>query len=244
MTDARSDSLCFISGASKPGIPLLDEEAVDLAVVGARPDDRDVGDRAVRDPHLRAVQDPVGAVAPRGRAHRARVGARVGLGQPEAADRVAVVHRRQPALLLLLGAPAPDREHRERALHRDERANARVAGLELEARQPVGDGARARAGRSPRGACRRGRARDLLRELARQDALLEPLADVGHDPLAHEPAHGVADRLLLVVEERVDREEVARIERGRLRGRGHTRMVEHYRAGARRASASASHGVA
>ena len=51
-------------------------------------------------------------------------------------------------------------------------------------------------------------------ELARQDPLLEPLADLGHDPLADELAHRVADRPLLVVEERVDREEVARVEIG------------------------------
>ena len=68
---------------------LLDEEAADLAVLGARPDDRDVRDRAVRDPHLRAGQDPVGAVAARVRAHRAGVGAGVGLGEAEAADRFA-----------------------------------------------------------------------------------------------------------------------------------------------------------
>ena len=71
--------------------------------------------------------------------------------------------------------------------------------------------------------------RDLLHELARQDALLEPLADVRHDPLAHELAHGVADRLLLVVEQRVDREEVARVELGLLGGGRHACMVEQDR---------------
>ena len=50
--------------------------------------------------------------------------------------------------------------------------------------------------------------------LARQDALLEPVADLGHDLLADELPHRVADRLLLVVEQRVDREEVERVERG------------------------------
>jgi len=63
--------------------------------------------------------------------------------------------------------------------------------------------------------------RNLLRELARQDALLEPLAHVGDDPLAHEFTHRVADRLLLVVEQRVDGEKVARIERSRLGGGRH-----------------------
>ena len=52
---------------------------------------------------------------------------------------------------------------------------------------------------------------DLLGELARQDPLLEPLADLRQDPLAHPGPNGVADRLLLVAEERVDRQEVERI---------------------------------
>ena len=51
----------------------------------------------------------------------------------------------QPALLLLLAAPAVDREHRQRALHRAERAQPGVARLELQARQPVRRRRRARA---------------------------------------------------------------------------------------------------
>ena len=43
----------------------------------------------------------------------------------------------------------------------------------------------------------------------------------GSDPLAHERRDGVADRPLLVVEQRVDREEVERVERGLLLGHGH-----------------------
>jgi hypothetical protein len=90
------------------------------------------------------------------RAHRARVGAGVRLGEAEAADRLARVHRRQPALLLLLGAPAPDRDIASEPWT-ETRCDARVAGLELEAGQPVGD-ALAPGSRSRRGACRRGRA--------------------------------------------------------------------------------------
>ena len=63
--------------------------------------------------------------------------------------------------------------------------------------------------------------RELRDHLAREDALLEPVADLGQDLLADELPHGVPDRLLLVVEERVDREEVERVESGRGGGRGH-----------------------
>ena len=89
-----------------------------------------------------------------------------------------------------------------------------VAGLELEARQPVGDGARAGQPVAVEVHAEEAERADLLRELARQDPLLEPLADLRQDPLADELPDSVADRLLLVVEKGVDREEVAR-DRGR-----------------------------
>ena len=63
----------------------------------------------------------------------------VGLGEPEAADRAPGGHLGQPARLLLVAAVRRDREHRERALHRDEGAQPAVAGFELLARDPVRD---------------------------------------------------------------------------------------------------------
>jgi hypothetical protein len=68
-------------------------------------------------------------------------------------------------------------------------------------------------------------AAELLRELPRQDRLLEPVADLGEDPLADELPHRVADRALLVVEEGVECEEVARVELRLLRSRRHPRIV-------------------
>ena len=62
---------------------------------------------------------------------------------------------------------------------------------------------------------------ELRHQLAREDPLLEPVADVGQHLLADEGAHRVADRPLLVVEEGVDPEEVERVERGLLLGHGH-----------------------
>ena len=67
---------------------LFEDEAADLAAmrVRLRPDDEDVGDRRIGDPHLRAGE----AVAARrllgAGAHAAGVGTGVGLGQAEAAD--------------------------------------------------------------------------------------------------------------------------------------------------------------
>src|SRR6266566_5608632 len=104
------------------------EEAAD-AVVGLGPDGRDVRDAAVGNPHLAAGQDPVIAIAHRPGAHAGRVRSEVWLGQPEAADRLARGQPRKPLLLLLLRAVLPDREHRQRTLHRYEAAQAAVPGL-------------------------------------------------------------------------------------------------------------------
>ena len=130
VTEARSDSLCLISGAEKPGCWWgRRSRGCRRAPPRLRPDHGDIGDGAVGDPHLPAVEDPVVAVTPGARPHRARVGAGVGLGQPEAPDRLAGGHARQPFLLLLLASPAPDAVHRQRTLHRDQRAHARVGRL-------------------------------------------------------------------------------------------------------------------
>src|SRR5581483_2271301 len=68
---------------AEPGRAALDDERGDPLVtqarLGLREHDRDAGLRAVRDEVLRAVQDPVIAVAPRARAHRRGVAAGGGL---------------------------------------------------------------------------------------------------------------------------------------------------------------------
>ncbi len=61
------------------------------------------------------------------------------LGQPETPDRLPGGHRRQPALLLCLGAERVDRVHAERSLDRDHRAQAAVGAFEFLADQAVGD---------------------------------------------------------------------------------------------------------
>src|SRR5881396_985068 len=130
------------------GRAALDQEAADgLAVL--RPYHRHVGDRAIGDPALHAREHVPAPVAPCARLHAARVRAVVGLGQAEAADRAPPRHLGEPALLLLLAPPAPDGEHRERALHRGHRAEPRVPRLELLHDEPVGDVREPRAAVAP-----------------------------------------------------------------------------------------------
>src|SRR5205814_1595461 len=130
-----------VGGYDEPTDSLLGPASFDSG-----PDDRDVGEGAVGDPHLRAVEHPVGAVSAGASLHRAGITPGVGLGEAEATDRLAGGHPGQPLLLLLVGAPAVDAEHRQRPLDTDEAAQPGVDRLELAAGDAVRR--RARAGAS------------------------------------------------------------------------------------------------
>ena len=133
-----------VEGAEARGAA-LDQVAADLARLVLGPHDGDVGDRAVRDPELGAVEDVVVPLPDGAGRHPARVGPVVGLGQPEAADRRALLELRQPPVLLRVGPEAMDGIHDEPALHRGEGAEPRVPALELLHDQPVGHVRQARA---------------------------------------------------------------------------------------------------
>ena len=180
---------------------LRDEEAAD-ALVGARPDDGDVGDRAVGDPHLLAVQDPVVAVAAGAGAHRAGIGAGVGLGQAEAADRLAGGHPRAATAASAPRSPSA----RSRTSPASPAPRRGCACRCRRPRAPCRRGRRRsrwrRRSRSPPGACRARRARR-----ARCASSRGIVASSNHSPTfgttrsLHERADGVADVALLVGEQ-------------------------------------------
>src|SRR5690606_1203814 len=108
--------------------PLFENKAPDLTIVriGFCPDDENVGDRRIGNPHLRALEaiaalDLLGA-----RAHAAGVAARVGLGEAETADEFAGGQSGEIFALLLFAAIGVDRVDHERALHRTGRAITRI----------------------------------------------------------------------------------------------------------------------
>ena len=76
--------------------------------VGARHDDHQVGQDAVADERLGAVEDVVVALVDRGRADALQVAAGAGLGHRDRGDSLAADAAGQPALLLLLGAEAAE----------------------------------------------------------------------------------------------------------------------------------------
>src|SRR5882672_4347776 len=112
---------------------VLDDESLDLVVAEvARPDDGDVAPWCVADPPLLSIKNP-GIAFTLGRrgqtAARSRTDQR--LGEAEAADLFQACHRRQPFLLLLLGAVEIDRSHRQTTVDAEERAERRIGARQL-----------------------------------------------------------------------------------------------------------------
>ena len=70
---------------------------------------------------------------------RRDVGAGARLGQPEAGELLAPRLGDEPALLLLLGGVAEERERVQPDVHRDQRAEGRLAALDLLAGERLGD---------------------------------------------------------------------------------------------------------
>jgi hypothetical protein len=146
VTDARSDCLRSTSLAVNPGV----------SVGTTKPRTRSSSQRAqttatsAMPPFVIHIFDP-SMIQSSPPSRRARV--RIAAGsEPESASvrpkqptASPGRHARQPLLLLLLRPVGVDREHRERALHRHEAAQPRVARLELTARDAVGDRVHARA---------------------------------------------------------------------------------------------------
>ena len=190
---------------------LLHEEAPD-SLLRPCPEDGDIGDRAVRDPGLGAVDDPAVRLAHRPGFHPRRVRACVRLGQAEAADLLSPRHRGQPPLLLLVGAERVDRIHAQRPLHRDERAKPRIPPLQLLHDQPVSDRAEARAAVAFQVRPEKSHAGHLGDQFHRKGPGPEVVLDDGQHVLLDPLANGVPDEPLLLGQQARDIEEVNALE--------------------------------
>ena len=170
--------LVLLAPGAEARRPALDDERRDALLarraVGHRHDHRGVGDAAVGDEVLRAVEHPVLAVAHRGRAHAAGVRARARLGEPPAAHLLAARERRQEAALLLLAAGQVDVGGAQAVVGGERERDAGVHARELLHHD-----------------------RPVERPSARAAVLLRP-AGPGHAELA-EPREHLARELLLLV---------------------------------------------
>ena len=136
-------SLFSVSAVESPGHPLLEDERGDALVlrvgVGLGEDERVVGDGGVRDPVLLAVEDVDVALLARRRQHGGDVGACGRLGEAEAGDLLPARLRREVALLLLLARVAEQRERVQPYVDGDQRAERRLAALDLLAGERLRD---------------------------------------------------------------------------------------------------------
>src|SRR5579875_1123130 len=187
----------------------IHEEAADLVLLVLGPHDGHVGERAVRDPHLRPGQHPPGAASPRPRLHRRGIAAGRGLGQPEAADLGSGGHRRQPPAALFLRPVLVDRVHDEGALDGRKRPHPAVAALELLHDEPVGHVVHAGA---PVLGGKVGPVRPEIAErgdeIARKLAGEPRPADAGDHLPVDEPGDGVAREAFILAEQAFDSEVV------------------------------------
>ena len=124
---------------------LFNQEPPD-AVLGLRPHHRHVGDGAVGDPHLGAIDAPLAARLAHGLGeHPAGIGPEIRFGQAEASDLFPLGHLGQPVLFLCFAPVGVDGPHHETALHGREGAKARIAALQLVHQQTVGHAGKTRA---------------------------------------------------------------------------------------------------
>ncbi len=105
---------------------------------GFRPDDEDIGDGRIGNPHFRTAQAiSAGDLFGTG-LHSARIGAGIRFGQAETADQLAGDETGQVFLLLFVRAISEDRMDDERGLHAHHRAITAVDALHLTRYKAIG----------------------------------------------------------------------------------------------------------
>ncbi len=135
------------------------------------------------------------------------------LGQAEAADQLAARHRRQPLLALFLAAIGVDRVHAQRALHRDEAAQAGIAALQLLADQAVADRTEvATAVLRRQGRAEQAQRGDLRHQFIGEAGLVEGIADDRQHTLVGETGDALLHRALFLVEQGTDIEQIVRMQ--------------------------------
>ena len=129
-------------------------------------------------------------------------------GEAEAADGFALREERKPFVFLRVVAVGVDRIHDERALHGDEAAEAGVAALEFLRDEAVGDVGHAGAAVAVKAGAEEAEFAELRNEMLGECAFAAVLFDDGDDFGFDELAGGLAGEFFLVVEERIEIDEI------------------------------------
>jgi len=130
--------------------------------------------------------------------HAAGVRAKIGLGQPEAADRFAGGQPGQPALLLLLGTVSVQGIHHQRALHAHKRAKSGVGPFELLHHEAVLHIRHARAAVTGQIGAEKSHPAQLRYQIERETTLAVGILDAGRHPRFHKLPGRAANQQLVV----------------------------------------------
>src|SRR6266571_538360 len=80
-------------------------------IISACPDNCNIRNTTVGDPHLRAIQYERTTITSCCGAHTTRITSGIRFSESKTPDHLSLSHSWQPALLLLLGTKRPDRKH-------------------------------------------------------------------------------------------------------------------------------------
>ena len=181
--------------------------------LGPDPDDEDVRQRRVRDPHLSAVEDIAVCGLLRGGFHPRGVGAGIGFGQAEATDEPAFGEAGEVAALLRLGPVGVKRIHHEARLHRHHRAVAGIDPLDLARNEAVGHVARAEtAVFFGDGRAEKARLAHLGEDVGVGRLSAVGLGHAGGEAVFGKGAGGIAQEALVLGEEVVEAERIGPVE--------------------------------
>ena len=148
------------------------------------------------------------AVLLRARLHARGIRSETRFGEAETSDRLARLHLRQPAILLFIRAVGEDRVHHQRALHRYEAAQPRIAALDFLHDQPVFDVAQARAAVAFEIRAQESELAEFRDQLLGKAPVAIAIANHRNHAVFDELPRGLAHQQLLFREQRVDQQVV------------------------------------
>ncbi len=168
----------------------FDDKTDDSAILSFCPNNCDISDGRVGNPHFGTIQDVGIAVVFHVGKHPVWIGACIGFGEAEAADEFAFCQFGQVMATLLFGAEFINRVHHQRTLHGSHGAHAGVAAFQFLHDDAVGDFVHAAAAIL----CREGGAKGtdfgqtlekVCRAFGTVGVVFDDRADFGFHPVAH-----------------------------------------------------------